>query len=92
MKFKKEIIDLMLRDFIDLKLKGNHNTWVLKCPFHYDIKERQQFFVDVKSNNYHCIACGIRGKVDNLENDLDRFEKRFGSNVKLEISKFNEGN
>lgn len=92
MHLKKELIDMMINDFPSLKIKGNHNNWILKCPFHHDIKERPQFFIDVKYNNYHCIGCGIRGKVDNLESDLERFEKKFGSQVKLEINKFNEGN
>lgn len=85
MTLKPELIDMMINDFPQLKLKGNHNTWVLKCPFHFDPRDRQQFFVDVKADNYHCIACGIRGKVNSLEEDMAKFRKKYGEPIKLDI-------
>ena len=74
----KEILRLMLDVFPQMQLKGDFNTWVMVCPFHEPLNPRNikpQFFIDVKSSNYHCIGCGIRGKTKELIRDLEEKTK-----------------
>lgn len=60
----------MMHDFPAMKLSGNHNCWAMLCPFHADRRDRAQFFVDLRSKKYHCLGCGERGDLEQLERKL----------------------
>ena len=64
-------LQIMREDFPSMQLQGNHETWVLMCPLHFDRRERKQFFVDVRNDKYHCLGCGARGDLDGLSRKLD---------------------
>lgn len=82
---KPELINMMLEYFPSILLKGNSNAWTLKCPFHFEPRDRAQFLVDIKGGNYHCIGCGIRGKTKDLEDDLTKFLKKHGNPQPLKV-------
>lgn len=64
----------MINDFPAMKLTGGTRTWVMLCPFHWDRRERPEFFVDIQRKHYRCLGCGVQGNLDELQRKLKEKE------------------
>lgn len=70
----RQLLEMMRTDMKTTKMKGNYNTWVLICPFHVDHArpEHQSLFIDVRHDHFNCIKCGKKGKLDDLDAELEK--------------------
>lgn len=72
----RQILELMQGDLKKVKAKGNFNTWIVLCPFHDTFKrpDHPTLFIDIKNQNYNCLDCQARGKLEDLERKLEKME------------------